>query len=200
VSSVVVKTWLGERCGDSDVEVVMHVRDGRDAFVEGRTADLTCAASLQLGGDGLIARSLFFSCAPVTPPEPVDGGELPPVWPLLERYFTALNDGAFDAAAACFAEDCLYSHPPYRPGEPQAEFHGRRELAELWPSRRGTRRVETTIDACVQRGNHAFVEGVAAGGSFLSTIVLAPDGLISRYLAFYTPTLVPRLANQDADG
>jgi ketosteroid isomerase-like protein len=194
-----VLTWLGERCRDPDVELVMDVRDGRDVFVEGRTATATCAASLQLGDDGSIARSLFFSCDPVVPPAPVGAGERPPVRPLLERYFTALNNGTFDTAAACFTEDCLYSHPPYRPGEPQADFHGRRELAELWPSRRGTRRVQTTIDICVQRGNHAFVEGVAAGGSFLSTIVLAPEGLIARYVAFYTPTLVPRLAGAEPE-
>lgn len=171
----------------------MEVAAGIDLFVEARTPIRTCAASFQLDAAGGIERSLFFECQHVAAPAAWDAVPRPPVGPLLERYFAALNDGDFDAAAAAFAEDCLYSHPPYRPGEPQAEFHGRRELAELWPSRRGTRRVQTTIERCVQDGNHAFVEGVAAGGSFLSTIVLDRDGLISRYLAFYTPTLVPRL-------
>ena len=52
------------------------------------------------------------------------------------------------------------------------------------------------IQVCVQQGNHAFVEGEAAGGSFLSTVVLDRAGLISRYVAFYTPRRVPRLTDQ----
>ena len=116
--------------------------------------------------------------------------------PLLNRYFTALNDGEFAAAAEFFSADCLYVHPPYRPGQPQAVFRGRANLVRLWPRSRGVKRVETAIQACVQEGNHAFVEGEAAGGSFLSTIVLDSAGLISRYVAFHTPRLVPRLPDE----
>jgi hypothetical protein len=59
--------------------------------------------------------------------------------------------------------------------------------------RRGSARVETRIKRCIQDGNHAFVEGVAAGGSFLSSIVLDRAGLIQRYVAFHSPQLTPRL-------
>lgn len=193
--------WLGEACETEDaVDTVIYLREGSDVFVEGRWGERTCAASLQLGPSDAVARSLFFICERVPAPAGWEPGERPSVRPLLERYFEALNGADFEAAAACFSEDCLYSHPPYRPGEPQAEFHGRRELADLWPTRRGSGRVDTTIVRCLQSGNHAGVEGVAAGGSFLSTIVLDADGLIERYVAFYTPTLVPRLTGAGPDG
>lgn len=185
--------WLSEACGTHEpVEFVIELLDGSDVFLEGRGGGRTIAASLQLDGDGSVARRLVLSCALVAPPAPWEPEQRPPLLPLLQRYFEALNDGRFEAAAGCFSEDCLYVHPPYGPGEPQAIYNGRAELARLWPSRRGNGRVETRIERCVQRGNHAFVEGVAAGGSFLSSIVLASDGLISRYVAFYTPELVAR--------
>lgn len=186
--------WLRHACGDGDVRLVMEVTSGRDVFLEGRGDDLTCAASLQLDRDGGVARALCFHTGPVQAPAPWVAQRRPPLLPLVERYFAKLNGGDFDAAAACFSDDCLYVHPPYRPGDPRAEFHGRRELAAIWPARRGTGRVPTRIDACVQDGNHAFIEGVAAGGSFLSTIVLDSSGLIERYVAFHSPELIPRIS------
>jgi ketosteroid isomerase-like protein len=175
------------------VELLVYLDDRRDVFAEGRAGELTCAASLQLNGAEEIARSLAFNCPRVPPPPPWQALERPPLEPLLHRYFGSLNRGDFAAAAACFSVDCVYVHPPYRPGEPQAEFHGRAELVQLWPLRRGTQRIETQIERCVQRGNHAFAEGTAGGGSFLSSVVLDREGLISRYVAFFSPKLVPRL-------
>jgi hypothetical protein len=171
----------------------MCIEEGYDLFVEGRRGDRTVAASIQLDEHGTVRRSWAPECMRVDPPPAWQAGERPPLEPLLERYFAALNGGQFDEAAECFTEDCLYAHPPYRPGEPQVEFRGRTELAAQWPVRRGNRSVETRIERCVQCGNHAFAEGVAGGGSFLSSIVLDLHGLISRYVAFFSPTPVPRV-------
>jgi hypothetical protein len=195
-TETIIGRCLREACGTAqEVEVVIELADGRDVFIEGRRGASTLAASLQLGGDGGIQRRLLISCPLVGAPQPWESQPRPQLLPLFERYFEALNDARFADAAACFSEDCVYVHPPYRPGEPLAIFNGREELAAQWPARRGSGRVETRIERCVQSGNHAFVEGVAAGGSFLSSIVLATDGLISRYVAFYSPELVPRVAD-----
>jgi hypothetical protein len=192
----VVARCLREACDTKqDVEVVIELDDGRDVFIEGRSGARTIAASLQLGDDGEILRHLVLSSPLVAAPQPWEPQPRPQLLPLIERYFEALNDARFADAAASFSENCVYVHPPYRPGEPLAIFNGRDELAAQWPAKRGSGRVETRIERCVQSGNHAFVEGVAAGGSFLSSVVLATDGLISRYVAFYTPELVARLAD-----
>jgi SnoaL-like domain len=194
--SAAIERRLCELCGTTAVDAVIQLQDGRDVYVEARAPSNTCAASFQLHADGTIARELTFTCAPVAAPARWEARERPAVRPLLDRYFSALNDGDFASAAEAFSADCLYVHPPYGPGEPLAEFHGRTELVELWPVRRGTARVQTTIERCVQSGNHAFVEGVAAGGSFLSSMVLDPEGLIARYVAFFTPRRVRRLASE----
>jgi hypothetical protein len=199
-----VERWLHhvrrDEGGRDDLDLVIYLPEERDVFFEARTADATFAAALQLDAGGAVARSLLLDSPLLPAPPPWEGHARPPVQPLLERYFEALGAADFESAAACFSEDCLYAHPPYRPGDPPAQFHGRRELLELWPSRRGTRRFETRIERCVQRGNHAFVEGVSAGGSFLSSIVLDRDGLIARYVAFYTAQLVPRLPDRTDRG
>ncbi len=188
-----VADWLAQQWG-ADVELLIDLRDGRDVFVEGRVTQATCAASLQLDERGAVARALSFTCELVEPPAALDENERPALLPLIERYFLALNGGEFAAAAACFSDDCLYVHPPYRPGQPQAEFRGRAELLALWPGRRGPSSFETSVERCVQSANHAFIEGVAAGGSFLSSAVLDEQGLVQRYVAFYTPERVPRIA------
>lgn len=195
-----VERWLRGACGGrDDPQLVIYLPEERDVFLEARSVQKTYAASLQLDRDGAVARSLLLDSPLLPAPAPWEGDERPAVLPLLERYFEALGAADFGSAAACFSDDCLYAHPPYRPGDPPAEFHGRRELIELWPSRRGARRFETRIERCVQRGNHAFVEGVSAGGSFLSSIVLDRDGLIARYVAFYTAQLVPRIPDGAGD-
>lgn len=165
----------------------MQVVDGGEVCLEGRGGARSFAAALRLRPDGSVLRRLLLTCPLIEPPPGWEPSARPPVMPSLERYFEALNDGRFADAAGCFSEDCLYVHPPYRPGDPPSVFRGRAELVAQWPSRRGLRRVETRIERCVQAGNYAFVEGVAAGGSFLSSAVLTTDGLISRYAAFFTP-------------
>ena len=128
-----VGDWLRSACDDGEPTAVMTVGADRDVFIEGRGTDFTCAASLQLDAAANVARSLFFRCDRVAPPAPFEPEPRPPVLPLLTDYFTALNDGEFAAAAEFFSTDCLYVHPPYRPGEPQAEFRGRDQLVRLWP-------------------------------------------------------------------
>jgi hypothetical protein len=182
---------------DAGAVVLISLRDRDDLFLEGRTSAGTFAGSLQLTVDDRIARELWFRCSPVESPQPWEAAGRPAVLPLMERYFQTLNSGDFSAAAACFSRDCLYSHPPYHPGEPQAEFRGREALAAEWPTQRGAKRVATEIVRCVQSGNHAFIEGVANGGSFISSIVLDDQGLICRYVAFYDGRFVPRAKAHD---
>ena len=188
------RAWMSHACGTHlEVELDIVIADANDVFLEGRGGARTFAASLQLRDDQTVARRLLISCPLLSPAPARESGAHAPLMPLLQRYFAALNDARFTDAAACFATDCLYVHPPYRPGEPQAVFNGRAELIRSRPLVRGARRVETSIERSVQDGRHGFIEGVAAGGSFLSSVVLDPDGLISRYIAFHTPELVPRL-------
>jgi len=180
--------WLSHGCGTHlPVESVIALADEHHMFLEGRGGARTCAAALELRCDGSLAPWLLLTCQLVEPPPPREQGERPPLRPRLERYFTALNDGDFAGAGSCFAEDCLYVHPPYGPGEPPAIFKGRASLIEQWPLRRGRRRVATSLERCVQAGNHAFAQGRAGAGTFLSSVVLDADGLISRYVAFYAP-------------
>jgi len=180
--------WLSRGCGTHlPVESVIALADEHHMFLEGRGGACTCAAALELRSDGSLTPRLLLTCQLVEPPPPREQGERPPLRPLLERYFTALNDGDFAGAGSCFAEQCLYVHPPYGPDEPPAVFRGRATLVEQWPLRRGRRRVETSLERCVQSGNHAFAQGRAAAGTFLSSVVLDADGLISRYVAFYAP-------------
>ena len=189
--------WLSRGCGTHlRVEHLIALAAGGDLYIEGRGGARSFAAALELDGDRPVARRLLITCPLVEPPRAREPLARPPLRPLLERYFEALNDARFADAAACFAPDCLYVHPPYRAGGAQVVYRGRAELAQQWPLRRGSARVETVIERCLQDGNHAFIEGVAAGGSFLSSVVLDADGLISRYVAFYTPQRAPRLADR----
>jgi hypothetical protein len=188
------RLWLRHGCGTHlEVELDIAVAEGDDLFLEGHGGARTFVASLQLAAGRRVARRLMLTC-PLVPPPPVPAEtRLEPLLPLLERYLGALNDARFDEAGACFARDCLYVHPPYRSGEPYAMFRGRAELVRSWALVRGSRRVDTRIDRCVEHGTHGFVEGVAAGGSFLSSLVRDEDGLISRYVAFHTAECIPRL-------
>jgi SnoaL-like domain len=158
-------------------EPIVCVQAGSDCFVEGRVVAATFVVSVQLGADGAIARLLSFR-------------------PTLDRYFRHLTAGEFAAACACFSEDCLYSHPPYSPGAPRAEFRGRGELLAGFEQTRGVRPARPEIVCCLQRGSECFIEGVVGGiengGSFVSSVSLDRDGLIRRYAAFYSKSRVPR--------
>lgn len=184
------------------LEVLREVRVGADGFVEGlmraRSGAVTgtFVASLQFDADGAITRCLCFHGPAVEPPE--EGRDGPPPGTgrtTLDLYFERLIAGDFDAAAACFSADCLYSHPPYRPGTARIEFRGREQLRRGFEQKRGARPVRPRIICCVQRGPSCFIEGIVdgdrPGGSFVSSATLDPDGLIRRYVAFYTTSRVP---------
>ena len=199
----VLAAGLGER-----PELLGCIDDGVNCFVEGRlktvSGEVTAAfaASLQLNADGLLARYLSFRCPEVE--HSGDGASAThaaPVaaYPVLERYFSHLIAGEFPEAASCFSADCLYSHPPYSPGSPRAEFRGRGAPLAGFEAR-GIRTTRPVIVCCLQRGSDCFIEGVVeripAGGSFGSSVSLDGDGLIRRYVAFYSASRVPR--RQDA--
>jgi len=187
-----------------NAETLMAVRDEHDCFVEGRVGGqepATFVASLQLDASGRIARCLAFHC-PVVEPPPSSGSTvaLPPGTArlVLNHYFSNLTAGQFTGAANCFSEECLYSHPPYFPGAERAEFRGRAELLAGFQAVRGARPSRLPqIVRCVQNGADCFIEGVVDGdparGSFVSSVSLDSDGLICRYVAFYTDSRVPRL-------
>jgi hypothetical protein len=188
----VLARWAGAK-------TLVSVSGGRDCFVEGRVGDTaTFVAALQLDGAGTIARGLSFH-APLVEPAPA------PALPsshdaraILDRYFLSLTAGEFEAACACFSGDCLYSHPPYSAGAARAEFRGRADLLAGFQGVRGARPSRLPrIVCCVQDGTNCFIEGVVDGdpprGSFVSSVSLDRDGLIRRYVAFYSDSRVPRL-------
>jgi hypothetical protein len=193
-----------ERSAGSRPQPLVSVHDGADCFVEGRMAApghdvATFVASIQLNGDGTIARCLCFH-GPAVEPSPTwqrdTRAAQGAAQTTLERYFRGLRSGDFEAASDCFSMDCLYSHPPYWPGTPRVEFRGRDELLAGF-RRRGMRPVRQTIVRCVQQGSECFIEGVVdgngSGGSFVSSLSLDADGLIQRYVAFYSASRVVRV-------
>ena len=108
-----------------------------------------------------------------------------------ERYLAALRAGHFEAAAACFTEDVIYSHPAY-PGDPgttRHEVRGRAALIELF-RRRGVLPVQHRVVACVVAGDLCFIEGTfaAAGdattGSFVSSARTDDAGRFASYVAY----------------
>ena len=47
---------------------------------------------------------------------------------MLEAYFAGLRDARFEAAAAQFTDDCLYTHPPYSGGTERVLWRGRESV------------------------------------------------------------------------
>ena len=187
-------------------EVLVCVTPGdEDCLVEGHLVDATgvpvetFVASYQLRG-GEIARQLVYTCPLVEPSRTWKAapGDSPGVArAIVDRYFEHLDASEFEAAAACFSPDALYSHPPYGPGQPRAEFRGRDELLAGF-RRRGPKPDRAHhIDLSPQLGPECFLEGYTIdeprGGSFISSLSLDPDGLIQRYLAVYCEPIVPRV-------
>lgn len=145
--------------------------------------------------DGLVSRHLEFRAASrIDPPRPEpqrcghDAAEA------LDRYFAHLDSGAFEDAAACFAPDVLYSHPPYKhtgisdPG--RLDIVGRDALLATF-RRRGRQPFGHRVISFGQAGRHAMLEGLVEGlpgggsGSFVSCLSLDTRGLIARYVSFY---------------
>jgi len=191
-------------------EVRLCVHDGADGFVEGVLADDTdtsraaFAAGFRLDADGRIDRYLAYVTDDVPDPIPTDvpDDQRPAgAREVLDRYFEALDDGRFDAAAACFSDDTMYSHPPYRHtgivDRGRVVFRGREQLAAKFRER-GKTAFDHEVLVAVQRGPHSIVEGIVRGlpdggdGSFLSSLSLAADGTIRRYVSFYCEPAVRR--------
>lgn len=187
-------------------QILVCAVDDSAAVVEGLTVDGdsgepngSFAASLRLDANGLISRYLAFHCAPAISPLPAEANSASTsafdAMAKIDEYFIALDDARFDDAAACFSEDTLYSHPPYKDpavgGHGRAAFAGRAELAAAF-HRRGRQSFGHRIVVDAQRGPHLLLEGevdAADGtllGRFLSIATLDPQGLIRRYASFYT--------------
>lgn len=192
--------------GDGRCTVLVSLRDGEGVFTEGvlRGSDgasaRTFVTAAQLDRNEEIARCVAFHC-PLVEPSPswehVTGVPSGDARALLGRYFRHLVGGELTAATECFSRDCLYSHPPYAAGTPRVEFRGRDELLDGFRTTRGRRSSRPQILHCVQRGADAFIEGVVDGvdgpkGTFVSSASLDHDGLLRRYVAFYTTSRVPR--------
>jgi hypothetical protein len=191
------------RDGGARCEPLVSLRDEENWLLEGvRVAGesetaATIVASAQLDRDGAITRCLAFHCPPVRPPAHVVTQSAVDAPVILERYFRELFAGRLERATACFSPDCLYSHPPYTPGAARAEFRGRSALLDGLRNVRGPSSSRATIVCCLQRGSDCLIEGVVDGaagpkGSFVSSASFDPDGLICRYVAFYTTSRVPR--------
>lgn len=183
--------------------VQLCVIEGQNALVEGvliegTTATSTFVASVRIGDDGLIERYLAFGCAGAR--EPMPAGSLPVgVAPgdaadVVHRYFIDLDAGRFGAAAAHFSNDVFYSHPPYQhtgiTDHGRVEFRGRAALEAAFHTR-GTTTFDHAVLISAQRDAHCILEGVVTNlprggdGSFISSLSLAADGTICRYVSFY---------------
>jgi len=184
---------------------VVHlcVVEGLDALVEGVLVEdaglptATFVGSARIDDDGRIERYLAFSCAGARDPIPtdVDAAAVPAdAAQVVHDYFTDLDAGRFTAAAAHFSEDVLYSHPPYKhtgiEDPDRIEFRGRSALEAAF-SKRGKASFDHEVVTSIQRGPHCIFEGAVNNlpgggtGSFISSLSLAADGTIRRYVSFY---------------
>jgi len=187
--------------------LVLCVTDGADTLVEAEVHDdgravATLVCSVRIGAGGLIERYLAFACRGARDPLPDEVVDAPAdAATVVHDYFTLLDTGDFTGAAAQFSTDVLYSHPPYRhtgiDDPDRIEFRGRAELEAAF-HRRGRASFDHDIVALIQRGPHCVFEGAVnnlpngGSGSFISSLSLAGDGTIRRYLSFYCEPSIPR--------
>jgi hypothetical protein len=155
----------------------------------------TCIVGLTYDGHGAVSRLVWVS-APFVPVSGVDEqASAPDARPVLEGYFADLMNSRFEAAAAHFTADAIYSHPPYSCGAERVLFRGRDALSSGLVTRRGPSPARQVITDCWQRSSRVFVEGVIEGipngGTFFSTAQISPGGEIARYVAFYSATRIP---------
>lgn len=190
--------------------VTLCVVAGPDALVEGVLVDdagtetASFVGSAHIGPDGLLDRYLAFSCAGARDPVPTDVG--PDAVPadaadVVREYFVDLDAGHFADAAAHFSDDVLYSHPPYKhtgiDDPARIEFRGRAALQAAF-ERRGQASFDHEVLTSIQRGPHCIFEGAVHNlpdggtGSFISSLSLAAEGTIRRYVSFYCEPGVPR--------
>jgi hypothetical protein len=188
--------------GGRRLEILSLVAGERDVLLEGRTVGArshTVLASIEFARGGIV-RQLFYMC-PLVDPSLTWGTAAPATADaraVVEEYFERLDVGDFEAAADCFSEDVLYSHPPYGPGQPRAEFRGRAELLAGLRRRRGPKPDrEHHIVLSPQAGRECFLEGYTVdrpvGCTFISSISLDDEGRIRRYVAVLTEPVVPRV-------
>ena len=109
----------------------------------------------------------------------------------VERYLDALERFDLPAVLECFTDDAFYSHPPYESDEHRGrhEVTGHDGLVLLFEHRGPRPDVSHSITLVAAAGDAGFVAGTfshgdATIGSFVSTVVLAPDGRISSYAAY----------------
>jgi ketosteroid isomerase-like protein len=182
---------------------LLCVADEHSALIEGVLREpheqpvATYVCSTTFGEEGRIDRYLAFSCGGARDPIPVDVDvsiEPADAEAVVDDYFAALDQGRFADAAALFSDDVLYSHPPYRhtgiDSPDRIEFRGRPALHEAFVAR-GATTFSHEVLVCFQRGPHCLFEGVVhdlpdgGTGSFISSLSLAGDGTIRRYVSFY---------------
>jgi hypothetical protein len=188
--------------------VLMCAVEGTDCLLEGVTEALsgevrsTFAATAQLDGAGRVSRYVAFTCEPVTEPG-LAGGEASPgdARAVVDRYFEGLRAGDFETAARCFSKDVVYCHPPYTRGGMKGSgriwFRGRAELHAAF-EKRGRTSYRHQVTVLIQRGPNSLFEVRTPGdggedlGFGVSSLSLDEQGLMRRYVAFFTTRTVPR--------
>lgn len=184
--------------GRGRLDVHLWAADEANCLLEGSLVERASSArlaswfaSFQLE-DGLVTRALTFRCDPVEPSE-TWAGAAPArhsARDAVDGYFHDLDAARLEAAAGWFSDDVLYSHPPYFPGTPRAEFRGRDELLAGF-ERRGPRTNRHEVVVCLQRGRDCLIEGWShkpekgISGQFVSSLSLDDDGRMRRYVALY---------------
>jgi hypothetical protein len=197
---------IAERLGEDPVTgrrvPRVCVSDGANTLVEaeihdGGRATGTLVCSVHIGDGGSIDRYLAYACRGARDPVPTDvpldraPAEAAAV---VHEYFALLDAGDFAGAAAQFSPDVLYSHPPYRhtgiDDPDRIEFRGRVALEAAFNTR-GKASFDHDVIALIQRGPHCLFEGAVNNlphdgtGSFISSLSLADDGTIRRYVSFF---------------
>jgi hypothetical protein len=182
------------RLAPSTLTVVEGVFAGRASWAEVRrqTADEveTCIVGCREDAGGSAVRLVWVRALLVPPAEVGHEGSIPEAGAIMQRYFDDLQDARFRDAAENFTEDTIYSHPPYGGGAERVLYVGRDALWNGFRDDRGESPVRQVITGLWQKRSRVFVEGViegvANGGTFLSTAQITGQGKIARYVAFYS--------------
>lgn len=198
-----IAAWLEVR-GRSPAghRVDLSVCEGDRALVDGTVVAggrevAGFAGSVRLDASGRIDRYLVFAGRPAPRPGVADLVPVPrpgDAIGVFDSYLTALQDGRLDEAAAHFADDALYAHPPFvhQSGDGRLEFRGRSAIAAGFAERGPSPFRHDTV-VVGQRGAHAIVEGRTrdlpggrSSGSFISIVSLDDAARIRRYVTYYT--------------
>jgi predicted SnoaL-like aldol condensation-catalyzing enzyme len=79
----------------------------------------------------------------------------------VQSYWTHLEAGEFEEAAAQFTEDCQYIHMPIF--ESRTVISGRDELLHYFRDIRGVRSLDHILEKTVEEGNEGIVHGTGRG-------------------------------------